>query len=68
MNTLVLYCVLNMRQSNLENRNSTPADYNPENGLSLKGYHIPEEILGEIFRKLPPSERLRARLVYTPYT
>lgn len=51
------------RQSNLENRNSTPADYNPENGLSLKGYHIPEEILGEIFRKLPPSERLRARLV-----
>lgn len=33
------------------------------NGLILRGYHLPEEIIGEILEKLPPENRLTCRLV-----
>ncbi|KRT80666.1 hypothetical protein AMK59_6302 [Oryctes borbonicus] len=40
------------------------SDYDPENGLTLNGYHIPPEIIVEILQKLAPQYLLTARLVW----
>ncbi|GJQ69564.1 hypothetical protein Trydic_g6660 [Trypoxylus dichotomus] len=37
-------------------------DYDSENGLSLNGYHMPLEIIGEILQKLNPQDLLTTRL------